>query len=213
MTSIAIVVPARNAGPYFGANLVRFSDYFSPYRQTYDVSFVIVDDASSDDTLTFAEHFARYRNNVTVLHQEERQGVGRTLRMAFRRVWTDYTVVVDRRASCSAAIVMELVETLERTGADMAIASPYMRGANAPSGPLWRYAVGLIANRVLSFFARGRYVSFTCMLRACRTGFLKRLQFEGDGIDAMPELMFAAIRAGGRIIERPIVWPQRGLHS
>ena len=38
-------------------------------------------------------------------------------------------------------------------------------------------------------------------LRAFRTEFLKSLQFTCDGDEAVPELMIAAIRAGGRIVE------------
>lgn len=203
MTSVAIVVPAYNAGPDFGANLARFADCFAPYHDAYDLHYVIVDDASTDETLSYGKAFARYRRNVTIIPHARRCGLGQALRSAFLRVSADFTILVDGGVTYAAAAAMELLETLESTGADVAIASPYMEGAHVQSGPFLRDVRARFANRLLSLVARGRCASFTCILRAYRTDFLKRLTITRDGVDAIPELMFAAIRAGGRIIERP----------
>lgn len=202
MTSVAIVVPAYNAGPDFGANLVRFADYFSPYRGTYDLDYIIVDDGSTDETLKFGQAFARYRRNVTLIQHHRPCGLGQALRTAFMRVCAQYTIVVDGGVTYAAAAAMDLLETLETTGADLAIASPYMREGHV-TGPLMHVVRARVANRILSLLTRGRYSSFTCILRAYRTDFLKRLSFTSEGIDVIPELLFAAIRAGGRIVERP----------
>jgi glycosyltransferase involved in cell wall biosynthesis len=203
MTSVAVVVPAYNAGPDFGANLVRFADYFAPYRRAYEFSYVIVDDASTDETLNACEAFARYRRNVIVIPHERRCGLGRALRTAFNRVRAEYTIVLDSGVTYAAAAAMELLEALERTGADVAVASPYMRGAHRKPGPVVRSLYERAANRWLCAVTHGRCASFTCILRAYRTQFLKRLAFTSDGARAIPELLFAAIRAGGRIVEQP----------
>jgi glycosyltransferase involved in cell wall biosynthesis len=203
MTSVAIVVVTHNAGPEFAANLVQFADYFAPYRDAYHFAYIIVDDASTDQTLQFCESFARYRRDVTVIIHERRCGLGKALRAAFLRVRAEYTIVVDDGMTYAAAAAMELLEALENTGADVAIASPYMRGAHVVKRPMFREMMERFANRVLSLIARGRCASFTCALRAYRTQFLKRLSFSSDGAHAIPELLFAAIREGGHIIERP----------
>lgn len=203
MTSVAIVVPAYNAGPDFGANLVRFADHFAPYRDSYNLDYIIVDDGSTDDTLKFGEAFARYRRNVTIIRHQRRCGLGQMLRTAFLRVCAQYTIVVDGSVSYAAAAAVDLLETLETSGADLAIASPYMRDGHVLHGPRMELIRARVANRILSLLTLGRYASFTCILRAYRTEFLKRLSFTRDGADVIPELLFAAIRAGGRIVERP----------
>lgn len=215
MISVAVVVPTYNAGPDFGANLVRFADYFAPYRLCYDLHYIIVDDASTDDTLAFCKAFARYRRNVMVIPHQRRCGLGHAMRSAFLRVCAEYTIIVDGGVTYAAAAAMELLETLENTGADVAIASPYMRGAHAVSLPFLHGVRDRFANWLLSLVARGRYASFTCILRAYRTRFLKRLPLTRAGADALPELMFAAIRAGGRIVECPTRkdWNIAGLGS
>lgn len=203
MTSVAIVVPAYNAGPDFGANLVRFADYFAPYRDSYDLDYIIVDDGSTDETLTIGQAFARYRRNVTLIPHHRRCGLGQALRTAFLRVCAQYTIVIDGGVTYAAAAAMDLLETLETTGADLAIASPYMRDGHVAGEPFLHAFRARVANRILSLLTLGRYASFTCILRAYRTDFLKGLSFTSEGADVIPELLFAAIRAGGRIVERP----------
>jgi hypothetical protein len=84
---------------------------------------------------------------------------------------------------------MDLLETLERSGADVAIAT----------------APATAVDRLL-------FPRFTSKLRAYRSDFLKQLSFTFQGATAIPELMFAAIRAGGRIVERHTAkdWLMRG---
>lgn len=215
MTSVAIVVPTHNAGPDFAASLVEFADYFAPYRRAYEFDYIIVDDANSEHTLKLCHAFARHRKNVTVIAHERPCGLGKALRSAFVRVRAEYTIVVDGSMTYAAAAAMELLEALEKTGADMAIASPYMRGAQTGKRPLLADMGERFVNRLLSLIARGRCATFTCMLRAYRTAFLKRLSFRSDGAHAIPQLLFAAIRAGGRIIERPTrrEWELAGLRA
>jgi glycosyltransferase involved in cell wall biosynthesis len=178
MTSVAVVIPVRNAGPDFGANLVRFADYFAPYRNSYSLSYVIVDDASTDDTLTVSESFARYRQNATVVpHRHRRCDLGQALRRVFHRVSAEYTIVIDGAAAYAPAAAMDLLETLERTGADVAVTMPEIGRI-----PLHR---------------------LTSKLRVYRSDFLKRLSFRFWGAIGIWELIFAAIRARGRIVERP----------
>lgn len=177
MTSVAVVFAVHNAGPEFGANLVRLADYFAPHGATYAMSYVIVDDGSTDGTLPASRAFARYRKDVTIVPHERRRGFARSLRSAFRRVSAEYTIVMDAAAAHAAAAALDLLETLERTGADVAVATLNSERANP-------------------------FRSFTSRLRAYRTDFLKRLSFPLRGAIALPELMLAALRAGGRVVER-----------
>lgn len=203
MTSVAIVIPAYNAGPDFGAKLVSFADYFTPLR-AYDLTYVIVDDCSTDDTLRFARAFARYRSNVAVLAHTRTCGLGQALRTAFAAVSAEYTVVVDRTLTYAPAAAMDLLESLDASGADLAIASSCVPGSYPPQTRLIDRAAAAFVNRTFSLLTGGRYVGFTAVLRAYRTSFLKRLIFKAAGTGALAELLMAAIRARGRIIERPL---------
>ncbi len=202
MTSVTIVVPAYNEGLGFGANLVSLAEQFSFYG-CYDVQFIIVDDGSRDETSIVARTFARYRKSAQVVTHAENYGLGQALRTGFERANGEYTVVIDADMSYTPAVAMELLETIQREDADIALASPYMRGGSVANVPFFRRVLSREANRILSFAAKGHYSTLTCMVRAYRTAFLKQLTFCANGMEANAELLFAAIRKHAKILEVP----------
>lgn len=203
MTTVSVVIPAYNEGPILAANLVRVADYLSIYGSRYAFRYVIVDDGSSDETYNIARTFSRYRPNVSVVKHERNLGLGRALRTAIDCLDSEYTIVFDADFSYSAATGMELLEALESENADVATASPYMRGGSVANVPWMRRVMSREANRVLSLSANGRYATITCMVRAYRTAFLKQLEVHQDGMECSAELMLDAIRKQGRIVEVP----------
>lgn len=203
MTSVAVVIPAYNEGSAFASSLVGVADYYAVYAQSgYEFTYVIVDDGSTDNTYALAQTFARWRKNVTVLHHEGNRGLGAALRTAFDYVTTEYAIVLDADLSYTPAAGMELLEALERENADIALASPYMRGGSVANVPGLRLILSREANRFLAF-AAGRFSTFTCMVRAFRVSAVKNLPFTSDRMAAVPELLLAAMKRHVRIVEVP----------
>lgn len=204
MTSVTIVVPVYNQAEDLAARLVNFADYFAPYRAAYGISFVIVDDGSTNDTLLACRRFAQYRRNVTIISLERHRGIGHALRTAFRQIAAEYTIVLDGALSFGPNAALELLEALERTGADVALASPYMAGGYAAPTSYVRDLWHRSLNRALSLIARARYATFTCIVRAYRTASLRTLPFSDDSYRAIPQLLFSAIHTGKAIVEIPV---------
>jgi glycosyltransferase involved in cell wall biosynthesis len=204
MTSVTIVVPVYNQAEDLAARLVSFADYFAPYRAAYGISFVIVDDGSTNDTLLACRRFAQYRRNVTIISLERHRGIGHALRTAFRQIAAEYTIVLDGALSFGPNAALELLEALERTGADVALASPYMAGGYAAPTSYVRDLWHRSLNRTLSLLARTRYATFTCNVRAYRTASLRTLLFSNDSYRAIPQLLFSAIHTGKAIVEIPV---------
>lgn len=184
MKTVDVVIPVCNEGATIGATLVQLADYFSVHSR-YRFDFVIVDDGSSDDTHALALTFARFRRNATVLRHDRTYGLGRALRTAFNKASADYTIVVDARLRQTPYLAMQLLEALDTSGSDIAVLEP------ARYSPRWLSR------------AKTRFEAFTCMVRAYRTSFLKRLQFACDGIGANAELLVDAIRQGAEILTMP----------
>jgi glycosyltransferase involved in cell wall biosynthesis len=203
MQTVTVIVPAYNEGPALGANLVTLTDAFSVYADAYAFEYLVVDDGSTDETAAELRSFARYRRNVTVLTQERNYGLGRALRTAFAAASGEYTIVIDADLSYTPALAIELLERLHSADADVAFASAYMRGGSVVNVPPARRILSREANRLLSFAANGRYATFTCMVRAYRTAFLKTLVCTADGMEANAELLLDAIRKHGSLVEVP----------
>jgi glycosyltransferase involved in cell wall biosynthesis len=204
MTSITVVIPAYNEGATFPSTLVKIAEYYSIYRASgYDFQYLIVDDGSTDETADGARSFARFRDNVRILTHDSNRGLGAALRTAFAAATTEIVLVLDADLSYSPLVGMELVEALEREDADMATASPFMRGGAAKNVPWPRLLLSREANRLLSFATSGRYGTLTCMVRAYRRSVFGNISFESNGMDANAELMLAALRRRMNVVEVP----------
>lgn len=201
MTGVTVVVPAYNEGMTFACSLARIADYFAMHASSgYRFEYVIVDDGSTDQTSEIAQTFARWHNNVTILRHERNLGLGAAMRTAFRNLSTEYAIVLDADLSYTPTTGMELLEALEREQADIALASPYMRGGSTANVPALRRILSREANRLLAI-AAGRFSTFTCMVRAYRVSALKRLTFASDRMAAVPELLLNAMKQRMRIVE------------
>jgi hypothetical protein len=98
---------------------------------------------------------------------------------------------------------MELIEQLDREGADIALASPYAHGGTVSNVPLVRRILSREANRLLSLATCGRYATLTCMVRAFRVEALRRLEFAGNGMDSVAEMLLFGLRKEMRVVELP----------
>jgi len=98
---------------------------------------------------------------------------------------------------------MELVETLEQKGADIALASAYAPGGSVGNVPFLRRILSREANRLLSLATGGRYATLTCMVRAYQADAARRLEFRSDGMTAVPEMLLSGVRQHMRIVEIP----------
>lgn len=202
LTSVTVVLPAFNEGADLGPSLAKLAEYFALHR-AYEFRYIIVDDGSSDETFKVAKAFARWRPNVRVLQHYRNRGVGAALRTAFGEVDSDLVVVLDVDLSYEPRVAMQLIEALERENADIALASPYLRGGSVVNVPFVRRVLSREGNRFLSLATSGHYATLTCMVRAFRTTALQQLEFCTDGKVAIAEMLLNGLRKKMRVVELP----------
>jgi len=203
MTSVTVVLPAYNEGSEMAHSLTVLAEYFALHRGGYEFDYVIVDDGSTDNTYEVAQSFARWRHNVRVIKHDRNRGVGAALRTAFAEIDTDVAIVVDVDLSYAPAVAMQLIEILDREGADIALASPYVHGGSVQNVPLLRRVLSREANRLLSLATGGKCATLTAMVRAYRVSALRQLDFSDDGKAGIAEQLLLAIRKRMHIIEVP----------
>ncbi len=203
MTGVTVVVPAYNEGPGLADALQAMATYFASHGGTYEFSYLIVDDGSDDPTYAVAEAFARRCSRTRVLRHPVNRGLGSALRTAFANVRTDFAVVLDADLSYSPATAMKLIDALATERADIALASPYTLGGSVLNVPGLRRVLSREANRFLSLATNGRYATLTCMVRAYRVSALRRLEFRGDRMAAIVEMLLCALQQNMRVVEVP----------
>jgi glycosyltransferase involved in cell wall biosynthesis len=131
-------------------------------------------------------------------------GLGQALRTGFAEAAGDYVVVLDADLSYDTGHIDRLLDTLIATQAQVAVASPYMKGGKVTGVPAYRALLSRWANRFLAFFAPQADVrTLTSMVRAYDCEFLRRLDLRALGVDINTEILYKALMLRGRIIEVP----------
>ena len=87
---VSVVIPVHNYGRYLRESID--SVLAQTRYDRYDVEIIVVDDASTDDSLAIAR---RYRQQVTVLHNETNLGVAETRNRGIRQARGEFIVCLD----------------------------------------------------------------------------------------------------------------------
>ena len=148
---------------------------------------VVVDDGSGDGTHEAALDAAvKFPGRVVVVRHEANRGLARALVTGFRRAAeldSGVVVTMDADGTHDPEVISELASRV-RSGADVAVASRYVKGAAVCSVPLWRR----ILSRVASLLCRARFgipglKDYSSGYRAYGSELLKKALAEyGDGL-------------------------------
>ncbi|MFW6180279.1 MAG: glycosyltransferase family 2 protein [Spirochaetota bacterium] len=200
---VSVLVPAYNEKPIVEKNLGLLCDYLQGIEERYRWEVVLVDDGSTDGTGEAAERFAEGREGVRVVHHRHNMRLGQALRTGFAHCRGDYVVTMDLDLSYAPYHIDLLLGAIRATGAQVAIASPYMKGGEVSRVPWLRRKLSRWANRFLSFASRENIATLTGMVRAYEAGFLKSLALKAMNIDIHTEIIYKARILRARIVEVP----------
>jgi len=180
-----------------------------------EVHVLVVDDASPDGTAALARRVGAELGGVEVIERSGKLGLGSAYRAGFDRALAggaDCCVQLDADLSHDPAALPALLANID-VGADLAIGSRYVPGGATENWP-WRrrwlsrwgnrYAAGLLGLAVND--ATGGY-------RAWRSDALRRIDFatvQAEGYGFQIEMTHRIVRAGGKVVEFPIAFRDRG---
>lgn len=180
-----------------------------------DVAVLVVDDASADGTADAARKVADELGGIEVLERPAKLGLGSAYRAGFAWALDGGATTVaqlDADLSHDPEDLPALLANIE-LGADLAIGSRYVPGGateNWPFGRRWlsrwgnRYAAGLLGLAVNDA---------TAGYRAYRGDMLRRMDYAtvlAEGYGFQIEMTHRVVRAGGKVVEFPIRFHDRG---
>ncbi len=201
--SVSIVVPGFNEASIINKNLGIICDYMQTIENEYDWELIFVNDGSSDNTKEVAENFARNRTNVSVYNHKVNLFLGHALRTGFKHAKCDYIIPLDIDLSYSPDHIKRLLDTINDTEADVVIASPYMKGGKVSNVPFMRKFLSNIVNKFLSIIVREKINTFTGMVRAYNSKYLKYLNLKARDTEINPEIIYKSLLLRARIVEIP----------
>ena len=202
-TFISLIVPCYNEEAILRENLVIIQNYLENLSFKYDWEILIINDGSRDNTGKIADEMEVNDVHVRVIHHPTNLNLGNALQTGFRNSKGDIIVVLDVDLSYSVDMIEKLVDRLIEESADIVIASPYMKGGKVTAVPFLRKIMSRWVNRFMQFSAQDKYYTFTGMVRAYRSTFIKSVNLKTKDYEINPEIMYKAMILRARIIEIP----------
>jgi glycosyltransferase involved in cell wall biosynthesis len=200
---VSIIIPAYNEESIITENLGVIYEYMNSLKNLYDFELILVDDGSTDKTGELSEQFAKKRPNIRVFHHLINLNLGNALKTGFIHANGLISIVLDLDLSYDVSHIEKLLSTIIITQADVVIASPYMPGGKVTAVPFIRKLLSRWANRFLRLAAQEKYYTYTSMVRAYKTEFLKIINLKTKDYEINPEILYKAMILRARIVEIP----------
>lgn len=200
---ISIIVPAFNEADRLERNLSEIESYMDGYSGKGTWELVVVNDGSKDDTLTILNRVAQAKPWLIVLDLVFNYGRGKALRAGFERASGDRIVTLDADLSYAPYHIERMLSRLEEENADIVIASAYGKNGTVQNVPWKRLWLSRIGNKILSYMFSGGITVLTCITRAYKGEFIKRLDLHSDDKEIHLEILAKAKILGAKILEVP----------
>lgn len=201
---LSIIIPAHNEENRLPRTLEEIFSFLK--GQSYPSEVIVVENGSTDETLSIANDFAKEHPGLVVIH-EDRNGKGNAVRRGMLEARGEYRFICDADLSMSIEDLPHFLPP-EIIDFDIAIGSREAPGSIRYNEPPYRHIGGRAINLAIrSLILPGlndTQCGFKCF-RASATEDLFRLQtLTGWSFDI--ELLYLARRKKLRIREIPIRW-------
>lgn len=179
------------------------------------IHLLIVDDSSPDGTGEVAHELARQEPRIHVLVREKKEGLAAALIAGFRLALDqNYELVLNLDGDLSHDPLA--IPTLLAAGesADLVIGSRFVNGVRAVNWAAGRLLMSLAAARYVGLMTGMSFQDPTSGFRCFRRGALKAAVTEpmlSRGYSFHIECLHRIWRAGGKVVEVPIVYTERSL--
>jgi len=206
LRSIA-VVPTYNEAENIETMLARLS------AAVPELHVMVVDDASPDGTADIAARLHALYPGLQILRRTGPRGLGHAYKEGIRSALEqqyDRIIQMDADLSHDPAYLPAILQASET--ADLVIGSRYVRGGGVLHWPWYRILLSRIANRYVRLITGVPIADATAGFRCWKAEAVIAARVNtmtSEGYAFAVELTYRAHRAGLRIVEVPIVFPDR----
>jgi glycosyltransferase involved in cell wall biosynthesis len=201
---VSIVCPAYNEEAIIEKNIRLIRDCLEVnLDKKFEWEILIINDGSKDKTGEIAEKLVVEDKRIRVIHHMINLNLGIALKSGFYYAKGDYIIVLDIDLSYDTCHINDLLDKIHSTKADIVVASPYMKGGKVTNVPFTRKILSKWVNRFMRMAAQEKYYTFTGMVRAYKSSFIKKLNLKTKDYEINPEVMYKAMILRAQIIEIP----------
>ena len=166
--NVTIVTPCYNEEEslsYLAGTLASFERQNSDWL---NLSFVFVDDGSSDRTWEMLHDLFGEKPNCTLIQHPQNKGIAAATMTGIRHATDEIVCGIDCDCSFDPHVLAEMIPLLT-TDVDMVQASPYHDDGGVLNVPGWRLALSKNLSRVYRFLLNHKFASYTACFRGLPT--------------------------------------------
>jgi glycosyltransferase involved in cell wall biosynthesis len=200
MKSISVVYPAYNEELYVKLTIEQTLAAIS--RITDDFEIIVVDDASTDNTLPLLRDYSRYNKRIKIFCNETNSKLGGTLRKGFKEATKELVLYSDFDMPFDLNDVAKAIEVLEQDKADLLSAFRINRNIDG----LKRTFYSIIYNRIINFLFRVNLKDVNFSFKLFKRSILNDIILESEGSFISAELLIRVKIKGFRVVQLPVVY-------
>jgi glycosyltransferase involved in cell wall biosynthesis len=199
---LSIVVPVYNEEATVGAVIARLLAIDLPVPR----EIVVVNDGSTDGTRQVLDGLPA-GEGLRIVHAPVNGGKGSAIRIGFEQARGTIVAIQDADLELDPAELATLVEPILAGETGAVYGSRFLRGTQGAP------AVSVAANRFLTGLTNVLFGASLTDMETCykvmRTEIARKLRLESNRFDIEPEITAKLLRAGHRIVERPVKFEPR----
>ena len=200
---ISVIAPMFNEASCIEYNTRRLIDELKKRRDVWEL--ILINDGSTDETLQIVSEIAKSEPGLRVITYPENRGRGYALKQGFKAARGKYVITTESDLSWGAEIAQKLYDALLSTGADIVIASPYLKGGKLKNIPFKRAFLSRFGNKLLTFSVPGKLTMLSGMTRGYKNEVINSIDLESDGKEIHLEIVSKCLALGCEIVEIPAV--------
>ena len=198
------MIPAHNEEANLEPTLLELTATLDAERLRYEI--IIVNDNSSDETLTVATRLARERGEIRVISRTALGGFGRAIRAGLAAMRGDLVVIVMADRSDDPRDVVRYYRKIAE-GYDCLFGSRFRKGSRVTNYPRGKLIVNRIVNRVIQLLFWTQFNDLTNAFKAYGRHVIEECgPYSSSHFNITIEMSLTALVRRYQIAEIPISW-------
>jgi polysaccharide deacetylase family protein (PEP-CTERM system associated) len=199
---VTIVVPCFNEADTLPYLLNTLDSVERQLGQRYRLSYVFVDDGSSDDTWGVLQSLVGARPDCERVRHPANRGIAHAILTGIAASRDEFVCSIDADCTYDPHQLAALLPALE-AGADLVTASPYHPDGRALRVPRWRLMLSRTLSRMYSHRLGSSLHTYTSCFRAYRRSRFVGLSLSHHGFLGVAEILVRALLGGAVVVEVP----------
>jgi glycosyltransferase involved in cell wall biosynthesis len=206
VTTLSAVIPCYNETSTLEACVARVRSIAS---DDLSLEIVIVNDASTDDSLAKAHALAARHPEIKVYSHDQNQGKGAALRTGFSKVTGDFVAVQDADLEYDPSDLVRLLEPLTSGKADVVFGSRFLSGGPHRVLYFWHYMGNKFLTLMSNVFTDLNLSDMETCYKVFKREVIQSIQIEENRFGFEPEIVAKLADRRLRIYEMGISYNGR----